>query len=143
MDVRTKFKLAFLGICFVPAPLLLVWIILFPHMPVLRWVPLIIVGAVFVAVYWLFRHYRGRLPRPTQEQRLKGSRAARRMAWIYFGGLVLGLISGGWQKIVSVPHGAGFLILLIPILLGTYYLRLSIKLSRADAYAHTPDQIVK
>jgi hypothetical protein len=46
---------------------------------------------------------------------------------------MFGLI-GGWQQITSIPHGAGFLILLIPILLGAYYLRLSNKLSRNDAH---------
>jgi Na+/H+ antiporter NhaD/arsenite permease-like protein len=109
-------------------------------MPVLRWAPLFLVAAYFVIVFWLFRHYRGRLPRPTQEQKLNAARSIRRLAWFFFAAPILGLLAG-WQDIASLPHGVGFLIPLIPILLGAYYLRLSIKLSRTVTDSNTLNQI--
>lgn len=130
MDARVRFQLMFVGICVVAALLLSVTGLGTVSFPTLRWaIPLVWIAA-FIAAYWLFRHYRNRLPRPTQRQQLKAAKRVRRLAWIYFGGLVFGSIVN-WKMMTDSPYGAGFLILLIPIFLGAYYLRLSIKLKRS------------
>lgn len=130
MNPRTKYLVSFFGLCIASVILLMVIALQLPKHPQLRWALLIVWLAAFVAMFLLIRYFRGRLPPPTNNQNLKGARAARRMAWIYLGGLVVGLFARG-QELLGLPYGLGFLLPLIPIALATYYFRLSARLTRS------------
>jgi len=60
------------------------------------------------------------------------------MAWMYFGGLLLGLLTRGRQLLV-IPYGLGFVAVLVPVLLGSYYMRASIKLKKSASGSETGD----
>ena len=129
MNARARFIASFIAICVCCSMMMTTSIFLLPRMPMLRWVPLIALVAAFAAVYWLFRYYRNRLPPPTPEQRQRAIKANRRMAWIYLGGLAFGLITSGGD-LLTLPHGVGFLLPLIPLGLATIHLRTAARLSR-------------
>ena len=130
MNARAEYLLAFFGICLAAVFLMMVTGLNLNRLPILRWALLAEWAALFVAIFWLQRQFRGRLPRPTVDQTLKGARAARKLSLLYFAGLVIGVLTCGHQ-LLSFPYGVGFVGPLVAILLGTYYLRLSIKLNRA------------
>jgi hypothetical protein len=129
MNLRMRFMAAFFGICFAGVMVMFVSIWFTPRYPLLSWLPLAAWAAMFAGVFWLFRHYRGRLPPPTPNQRAKAIRSHRRMAWIYLGGLVLGLIANG-REILTLPHRLGFILPLIPIGLAAIHLRVAAQLSQ-------------
>ena len=142
MNIRTRFQLVFFGAAFGFVLLMAISIRQLPRMQFLRWVIIIEWVAYFVVVWLILRHYRHRLPPLTQTQRSKAARSARRMAWICFGGLILGLITNG-RELADLPHGLGYAIPLIPILLGAHYLRLSNRLGRTVSASDTGDETVR
>jgi len=137
-NARIRYLLSFFGICLTGIFLSMGAILLLPRYPMLRWVPLASFAAMFAAVYWLMRHFRGHLAVPTTNQRLRAAKASRRMAWIYFGGLAIGL-AAEWRELLNAPHGLGFLVPFIPILLGTHYWRQATLLERSAAQAPPAD----
>lgn len=132
MNIRTQFLVWFIAICVGCSMMMMASIFLLPRLPMMRFVPLAAFVAAFVAVYSLFRHYRRRLPPPTPDQLQRAIKANRRLAWIYLGGLVLGLLSGG-RELLNAAHGFGILSALIPIGLAAYHLRTAARLSRMTA----------
>jgi hypothetical protein len=131
MDARTRFVVGFLAICFACSALSIASISFLPREPMMRWVPLASFAAAVAGVYWLRRHFRGRLPALTPEQRQRAIKAHRRQAWIYLGGLAFGLIAEG-KVLFALPHGLGLLIPLVPIGLATIHLHSAAQLRRKE-----------
>lgn len=139
MNVRARFTLIFCGICLLFVLLLYATILFLPRVPVLRWAILVEWLAYFAGAIGVFQYYLKRLPRSTQDQS-KAARAARRAAWLFFAAPLTAFIARG-QELTALPYFLGFVLPLLPIVFGIYYLRLSIRLSRAQAagaVAQTP-----
>jgi hypothetical protein len=134
MNVRTKFIVSFFAICVGCSMVMMESILLLPRIPMLRFVPLIALIVAFVGAFWLIKHYRGRLPSLTPSQRQRAIRANRQLAWMYLGGLALGLATQG-KELSTFPHGVGYLIPLIPIGLATLHFRAAAQLSQKAAEA--------
>jgi hypothetical protein len=132
MNPKTQFMLVAFGVCFVAVLMMAGTILLMPRTPMLRWALLPELAIPFIAVYVFLRHYRNRFPPPTHDQRLKAVRSTRRLAWFFFVAPVVGFISRG-RELAGLPYGLGFLLPLVPILIGVYYLRLSSRLNRNSA----------
>jgi hypothetical protein len=139
MNIRTEYLSWFMGICFSAVLINIVSESLIPQYPAVRFVPLASLLAAMIAVLFLFRYFRGRLPPASPKQLTRAIRSSRRLGWIYVGGIVFGLLTEG-REILSLPHAMGFLLPLIPIGLAAFNFRNAALLSRKVAEAQSQDQ---
>ena len=139
MNPRARFVLIFLGYCFVATIVLASTVLLFPSRPQLGRAILVEWVAILAGGGLLFYRLRKRLPPPRTVQNEKAARIAQRIGWFYLGALVVGLLVRGKEILWGLPHGLGFVLPLIPLVLGVYYLRLSNRLkSSVDGDGASP-----
>jgi hypothetical protein len=138
MNPRARFVLIFYGYCFAMTFTMAATIFFMKTKPSLRWAILCEVIVLFTGTVWITLRLRKNLPKPSIDQRLRGARAAKRMGWIYLGGLALGLATNWRETLWGPPHGFGFLLPLLPICFATHYFRLAARLKASgDAESTT------
>jgi hypothetical protein len=131
MDPRMRYLVFFFGFCFLAVVVLASTALVLQSGPqlaravVAEWIVFLVGGVL------LFQRLRKTLPAPSIDQKSKAAKSARMMGWLYLGGAGVGLLTNG-QKLAPLPHGIGYVIPLIPVALGVYYLRLSAKLKSSS-----------
>jgi hypothetical protein len=112
-------------------------ILLVPHSPWVRWALLPEFGLMFGFAYAAFRFLQKMVPSPTAEQRRKGIRATKRLAWFYLIAPVVAYLVQ-WRELTALPHGLGYALPIFPVSLAVYYFRLSKRLSRESSSPERP-----
>ena len=134
MNVRTKFSLSFFGICLVFVSVMYLTVLQLPHVPIVRWA-ILTEGLAYLAVaIGIFQMSLKRLPPAPRHQKSTAARSVRRAAWLFFAVPVVAFLARG-QDLTALPYGLGLVLPLLPIVIGVYFLRLSMKLGRASAEA--------
>lgn len=136
MNVRARFFWSFCGICLVFVFAMYVTVLQLPPVPIVRAAILAEGLAYLVVAIGLFRIYVKRLPPTAQQQKSKTARSARRVAWLFFAAPVFAFLARG-QQLSALPYRLGLVLALFPVILGVYFMNLSMKLGRAHAETGT------
>jgi hypothetical protein len=129
VDRRKQIYLRFFAIVFAGTALLTTATFLVRTSPAVRWAPALIFLGTIVAGATYLQRARKSAPPPRAGELDRAAKATQRLGIIFLFGFVVGG-SLNFRGLIQIGHGFGAVILLFPLGLGLYYIRVSRRLRK-------------